>query len=225
MRPPPGPLPFQDPSLILPLPTAPAPDWIYVQFLKTDNSHHICLGFSSPVNRPRHRSVFLGRPPPTPRRAPTPQRAGCLGARAHALHPRRRGRWRGRGQVGGGSERFRFLGRHRPSPPPRRTASLYIIYICMYCSRFCTDHALCQVVPIKAAPRASLPGFLIRGGGAGSSVGAPWSPPPGAAFTGKTLHDYEDPIFPLPANALFATISPISTHALLSIPLGQGWGF
>lgn len=53
----------------------------------------------------------------------------------------------------------------RPCPALRRTASLYIIYICMYCSRFCTDHALCQVAPIKAAPRASLPGFLIRGRG------------------------------------------------------------
>lgn len=60
------------------------------------------------------------------------------------------------------------------SRPPQDCVSVYNIYICMYCSRFCTDHALCQVVPIKAAPRASLPGFLIRGrgmeGGADASL-------------------------------------------------------
>ena len=71
------------------------------------------------------------------------------------------------GAVGGASG---FSGRGHLCPAFHRTASLYIIYICMYCSRFCTDHALCQVVPIKAAPRALMPGFLFRRRGWGAEM-------------------------------------------------------
>lgn len=120
-------------------------------------------------------------------------------------------------------------GRGHPCPAIRRTASLYIIYICMYCSRFCTDHALCQVVPIKAAPRALLPGFLIHWGGEWAGIKdarlPQWSPPTSAASNPEELPIVSPPPYPVPANCFSAPIPPSSTYAFCPVLLGRAEGF
>lgn len=159
-------------SLILPLPHAPASAWVFVLFLKND-ACSIHFGFSSsPVNRPCHRSVFLSThflPPDV--RLPPKELAVSVPGPVHFTSSASADGGGGAGWAGPwGGGASGFSGRGHLCPAFHRTASLYIIYICMYCSRFCTDHALCQVVPIKAAPRALLPGFLIRRRGWGAEM-------------------------------------------------------
>lgn len=129
---PPRPLPFQNPSLISPLPRAPAAAWVFVLFLKkTDNPVPSLWASPRPlVNRPRHRSVFLGTLFLPPDVRPPYERAGCLSAPARALRLLRPGRGRGRGWVGGAPGRFRFLRRGPPLPRlPQDCVSVHNIYM------------------------------------------------------------------------------------------------
>lgn len=113
-----------------------------------------------------------------------------------------------------------------PCPAVRRTASLYIIYICMYCSRFCTDHALCQVVPIKAAPRALLPDFLIHWGGEWAGIKyarlPQWSPPTSAASNPEELPTVSPRPVPGSSKLLLCPHSTQQHLCFLSSPPGQG---
>lgn len=95
----------------------------------------IRFGFSSPVNRPCHRSVFLAHPTPlflSPDVSLSPGRAGCLSAPAPALHLHP-GRWRGGARWAGPRGRFRFLGLVAASAPPSAGLRLciYYIYVCI----------------------------------------------------------------------------------------------
>lgn len=109
--------------------SCPCPRLDFCSFFK-NSPHHIRLGFSSPVNRPRHRSVFLA-PHPRPQTCPYPLKELAVSVPG-PTHFTSFAAADGGGGAGWAGPRGAsgFSGRHRPCPaPPQDCVSVYNIYM------------------------------------------------------------------------------------------------